>query len=310
MEEKRESFYQRMPHHLGNLLTALLALPLVWFGEIVLALGLLSAAGISFYGTRRLELQVEKANEQKCILDAQLIQSQKLASIGELSSGIAHEINNPLAIIGQEVEWMRHVLMSEGLAERKEIVDLKDSLQEIARQVDRCKEITHKLLDFARKTEPLIQSVDVNKLIEDMARLVEKEAILKNIKIVRQYLKELPPIQTDAPLLRQVILNLLNNATYAIQKDGVITVATRLSGDSSIDIAVKDTGCGIPKEDLGKIFDPFFTTKPPGKGTGLGLSICHGIIERLGGRFSVVSAVGRGTELTVHLPILGKKGAI
>lgn len=305
-----ETFYQRIHDYLGTILTALLAIPFVWLGELVFAVGALGAASVSFYCTRCLECRVAKANEQKCIVDGQLIQSQKLASIGELSSGIAHEINNPLAIIGQEVEWMRHLLKSEDLEEHKSIGDLTESMQAIALQVDRCGEITHKLLDFARKKEPLIQSIDVSKLIEDMARLVEKEAILKNIKIVREYPDDLPPIDTDPPLLRQVILNLLNNATYAIQRDGVITVATRFSKDSSVEILIRDTGCGICEEDLSKIFDPFFTTKPPGKGTGLGLSICHGIIERLGGRISVASAVGKGTEFAVHLPIQGKKGAI
>lgn len=301
-----EAYCRRIPDYLGALLTAIVSLPLAWSGRVLPALAVLASACVSFYCTRRLEWRVERANEQKCILDGQLIQSQKLASVGELSSGIAHEINNPLAIIAQEIEWMRHVLGSDDLKEHKEIAEACESMQEIARQVERCGEITHKLLDFARKKEPLIQKADINKLVEDMVRLAEKEAVLKNIKIERQYLKNLPRIETDPPLLRQVILNLLNNAVYAVQKDGLITVSTRVLEDSSIDIVVGDSGCGIPEENLSKIFDPFFTTKPQGEGTGLGLSICHGIVERLGGRIGVTSRIGKGTEFLVHLPASGK----
>ena len=109
-------------------------------------------------------------------------------------------------------------------------------------------------------------------------------------------------IYSDAPQLRQVILNFLTNATQAIGKDGVVTITTRLSADDAVDIVISDTGCGIPEANLSKIFDPFFTTKPPGQGTGLGLSICHGIILRLGGRIAVESTVGQGTEFTITLP--------
>lgn len=263
---------------------------------------------LSMVSALRLASQVAKAQAQKCFLDEQLIQSQKLASIGELSSGIAHEINNPLAIIGQEVEWIRQLLKENESAGVKGMEDIVESVQEIAKQVGRCSEITHKLLDFARKKDPLIQGAEINKLIEDMVKLVEKDASHKDIRIVRAYQPSLPLVYTDPPLLRQVILNLLNNAAYAIGKNGAITVATALSSAGTLDIDIKDTGCGIPKEHLNKIFDPFFTTKPPGKGTGLGLSICHGIIVRLGGKFSVESNVGEGTTFTVHLPLQQKKG--
>ncbi|MFZ5447184.1 MAG: sensor histidine kinase [Thermodesulfobacteriota bacterium] len=237
------------------------------------------------------------------LLDERLLQSQKLAAIGELSAGIAHEINNPLAIIRQEAEWMQ--LLLKKLADRDiaEIQELKDSLHQIVQQVDRCTEITRNLLDFARKRDPVIQAVDLNRIIEDMTMLVEKEARHNNITIIRQYDQDLPHIYSDAPQLRQVILNFLTNATQAIGQDGCITITTRRSGPDAVDLMVRDTGCGIPEENLGKIFDPFFTTKPPGKGTGLGLSICHGIILRLGGQITVDSQVGQGTTFTIILPL-------
>jgi two-component system NtrC family sensor kinase len=234
------------------------------------------------------------------LLDERLLQSQKLAAIGQLSAGIAHEINNPLAIIRQEAEWMQLVLKK--LGGGKELEELQGSVHQIVEQVDRCTEITRNLLDFARKRDPVIQAVEVNRIIENMTMLVEKEAKHSNIAIVRHYDEALPVIYSDAPQLRQVILNFLTNATYAIGKDGVVSITTRLAGDDAVDIVISDTGCGIPEAVLSKIFDPFFTTKPPGQGTGLGLSICHGIIQRLGGRIRVASTVGQGTEFTITLP--------
>lgn len=236
------------------------------------------------------------------LLDERLLQSQKLASIGELSAGIAHEINNPLAIIRQEAAWMKQLLKKLEAVNSKEMEEFRDSLNQIVLQVDRCTEIVRNLLDFARKRQPVIQGVDINRIIEDMTMLVEKEAKQKQIKIVRQYGQNLPLVYSDAPQLRQVVLNLLTNATHAIGQDGVITITTRAEKDGAIRLAIRDTGCGMPPENLRKIFDPFFTTKPPGKGTGLGLSICHGIIQRLGGEIAVESAVGQGTTFTVILP--------
>jgi len=289
-------------HYLPSVLMMLVALGLIFFSHPLYSILCLLAGIASLLSTRSMIADIQTACDQKTVLDAQLIQSQKLAAIGELSSGIAHEINNPLAIIGQEVEWIRHVANEMEAGSELTVTDMQDSLQEIARQVERCGDITHKLLDFARKKEPLIQAVDLNKLIEDMVRLVEREAKQHNIVIERQYGEDVPRVRTDGPLIRQVVLNLLNNATYAIKKDGSIRVATRAVGNGAADIVITDTGSGIPEEDLAKIFDPFFTTKPPGRGTGLGLSICHGIITRLGGRIYVESEVGRGTVFTVHLP--------
>jgi two-component system, NtrC family, sensor kinase len=283
------------------LIIALMGIPLWLLGGGVFAAFAVAAALLCYFSASRLSGEIAKAHEQKCFLDEQLIQSQKLASIGELSSGIAHEINNPLAIMGQEIEWARHLFDNKS-DDPASMDEIRDSLREIGSQIGRCREITHKLLDFARKKEPLIQSVDVNKLVEDMAKLVEKEAIQNDIAIVRDYKKDLPQVRTDPPLLRQVVLNLLNNAAYAIGRRGEIRIASYLSENGALDLAVSDTGCGIPKENLARIFDPFFTTKPPGKGTGLGLSLCHGIMVRLGGSITVESEEGKGTTFTIHLP--------
>ena len=304
----RMDLRESMIPHLASILIALCALILVFTGSFGLAAAGLLLAVITFVTTRKLLEKLAAANDQACFLDEKLVQSQKLASIGELSAGIGHEINNPLAIISQETEWMQHLLKRIGEREPKEVAELQDSLKEILRQVDRCREITQNLLDFARRKEPVFQDVNVNKLIEDLSRLVEKETIQHNIAIRRDFQLDLPLVHTDAPSLRQVVLNLLTNATHAVQKDGKIRMATKSSENGSVDIIVEDTGCGIPKDHLAKIFDPFFTTKPEGKGTGLGLSICHGIVDKLGGRISVSSEVGKGSTFVVTLPINQQRG--
>ncbi len=288
-------FGQSIVSYIASILIALCAVILAFTGSLGPAIAGIFLAALAFLTTRKLLQKLAAANKQACFLDEKLVQSQKLASVGELSAGIGHEINNPLAIISQETEWMQHLLKQIGERDSKEIAELQDSLKEVLHQVDRCREITQNLLDFARRKEPVFQEVNVNKLIEDLSRLVEKEAILHQIEILREFQQDLPLVQTDAPSLRQVVLNLL-------------TIATKRSQNGSVDIIVADTGCGIPKDHLAKIFDPFFTTKPEGKGTGLGLSICHGIVDKLGGRISVRSEVGKGSTFVVTLPINQQKG--
>jgi two-component system NtrC family sensor kinase len=232
-----------------------------------------------------------------------LEQFQKLAAIRVLSAGIAHEINNPLAIIRQEAEWMQLILKKEVLA-AEELQELRSSVGQVVQQVERCTEIIRNLLDFSQQRQPVMQELDLNRLTEDMARLVEREAKPSNIEIVRQYQGQLPAVYSDAPQLRQIILNLLINAGQAIGRDGAITVSTRPAEEGEmVELVISDTGCGIPAKDLPKIFDPFFTTKPAGQGTGLGLAICHGLIQRLGGRITVESRVGQGATFTVRLPV-------
>ncbi len=243
------------------------------------------------------------------VREDRLEQCQKLAAIGVLSAGIAHEINNPLAIIRQEAEWMQLLLKKEVLA-AEELQELRSSVGQVVQQVERCTEIIRSLLDFSQQRQPVLQELDLNRLTEDMARLVEREAKPSNIEIIRQYHGQLPAVQSDAPHLRQIILNLLINAGQALGRDGAITVSTRPAGGGQmVELVIRDTGCGIPAKDLPKIFDPFFTTKPAGQGTGLGLAICHGLIQRLGGRITGESRVGQGATFTVRLLVCPKRKA-
>jgi signal transduction histidine kinase len=243
--------------------------------------------------------------KEKWLLDERLLHAHRLAAIGELAAGIAHEVNNPLAIVRQEAELLLRLLSRKDSLDPEDIGQVKDSLRQVVQQVDRMSEIIRNLLDFARKREPVLQLVDVHQVLETMIMLVEKEAKNNDIQIIRRYDAELPPLFSDAPQLRQVILNLLNNALQAIGRGGAITVETGHDAES-LHIVVRDTGRGIPPEDQEKIFTPFFTTKPPGQGTGLGLSICHGIIRRLGGKIAVASTVGQGSAFTITLPCPGR----
>ncbi len=265
-----------------------------------------SRPGVAFSlkraGNQSGAIAMSPPEKENWLLDERLVQAQKLAAIGELAAGIAHEINNPLAVIRQEAEMLLRLLARRECPGPEDVLELKDSLRQIVQEVDRCTEIIRNLLDFARKREPILQAVDLHAVIETMARLVEKEAAIRNINILRRYDRDLPLVLSDAPQLRQVILNLLNNAAQAIDRDGSITVETGHDEDS-VRLVVRDTGRGIPPEHLEKVFDPFFTTKPPGLGTGLGLAICHGLIQRLGGKIAVASTVGQGTTVTVTLPV-------
>ncbi|MHC1788078.1 sensor histidine kinase [Solidesulfovibrio sp.] len=276
-------------------LLALAAPPVVGF-----ALALFAGA-VCIGSALVLARRVRSGERELHDLDMRLLQSQKLAAIGELSSGIAHEINNPLAIITQEIDLARELFGPGGCPDPGDLGDIRDSLDEISRQVVRCRQITHKLLNFARKMEPVIQEETLERVIEDMALLVEREAKGRGVAIVRAYDASLPPVRTDVPLLRQVILNLLTNALHATPQGGSITLATRPQNGQVV-IEVRDTGCGIPPENLPKIFNPFFTTKEPGKGTGLGLSVSHGIVARLGGTLTAQSTPGHGATFTVALP--------
>lgn len=243
-----------------------------------------------------------RSESQKCALDEQLFQSQKLAAIGEIASGIAHEINNPLAVITQEAEWMAHLL---GQPEPP-IEDARQSLATIQGQVSRCADITHNLLNLARTWKPIRQPADLNRCVEDMARLVEREARPNNITLAREFAPDLPKVPLDPPLYRQAVLNLLVNAMQAVGPGGTVTVSTGLTPDGKAFTRVADTGPGIAPENLGRVFDPFFTTKAPGKGTGLGLAITQRIVDRLGGYISAANLPQRGACFTITLPITEK----
>jgi two-component system NtrC family sensor kinase len=254
---------------------------------------------IIIYRSRKLvTLQMESDRTR-----AQLEHASKLASVGELAAGIAHEINNPLAVISEEAGLMKD-LMNPEFGETAEPEELGAHLDNIQESVFRCRDITRKLLGFVRKTDIDLKPHDIHKLIDGvMDGLLRQEMAVEDIEVIRSYADGIPPLVTDGNQLQQVLLNIFNNAADAIEtKPGKITIRTS-ADDRFIYIAITDTGKGMTPEQMNKIFLPFFSTKEVGKGTGLGLSVSYGIIKSLGGKIEVKSRPGEGSTFTVSLPL-------
>ncbi|MGB6067427.1 MAG: ATP-binding protein [Desulfomonilaceae bacterium] len=232
------------------------------------------------------------------------VQSAKMASLGKMAAGIAHEINNPLAIIGEKAGWMKDLIEKENIGSSPNFAEFEDCLKKIERQIDRSRTITHRLLRFGRRMEPTEEMVDVNHVLAETVAFLEKAARHRNITIHTSYEENLPSVMTDPSQLQQVLLNIINNGIDAVGTDGHINLRTSHDGRDygNVVIEVSDDGPGIPKEILGKIFEPFFTTKDARDGTGLGLSISYSIIEELGGKITVASEEGKGTTFTICLP--------
>ncbi len=254
--------------------------------------------------SRSIMNQLIRVERDKAISDEIALHSGKMAALGKLAAGIAHEINNPIAIIDAKVGWIDDLLNKEDLGANSNLKECSDCIKNIERQVERCRGITHRMLGFARRMEPTRESTDVNWLLSETITFLEHEAYHREITIQKHYDEKLRRITTDAAQLQQVILNIMNNAIDAIGKRGNIIVTTSYTskGDSVV-IEIEDNGPGIPKNILDKIFDPFFTTKEVKAGTGLGLSISHSIIEKLGGTLSVTSEEDKGTNFKICLPV-------
>ncbi|MBT7711013.1 MAG: two-component sensor histidine kinase [Deltaproteobacteria bacterium] len=280
--------------------------------KITLALILLGTIGIvatAFVLSKKMVARVAKADRETELMNDQIVETGKLASLGELAAGIAHEINNPVAIMVEEAGWLEDLLEELELKKGENLDEFERALKQIRTQGRRCKDITHKLLSFARKTDSRIQDVSINNLIEELIMLSEQRAKYSSVTIQADLKKNLPTVRVSESELQQVFLNLINNALDAMEKTGGnLTISTRMEegniiiGDHIL-IEVVDDGPGIPKANLTKIFDPFFTTKPVGKGTGLGLSICYGIIKKMGGSVEARSVIEGGTTFTVKVPL-------
>jgi len=252
-----------------------------------------------------LEQKVTEATHELHAAQAEAARGEKLASVGLLAAGIAHELNNPLTGVLTFAHLVRK-RVPDGSAEAEDL-DL------VIQETKRCAAIIRRLLDFAREKTPEKTFADLNKLIEEITHLIERPANVENIDITMDFDEQLPSVWIDEDLIKQVIMNMLVNAQHAIDGEGSITIRTRFHPDfrrpepgarptPMAEITFADTGCGIPEKDLQRIFDPFFTTKSVGTGTGLGLSVSHGTVEAHGGLIAVESTVGEGTEFHVYLP--------
>ncbi|MFC1531767.1 ATP-binding protein [Thermodesulfobacteriota bacterium] len=269
---------------------------------IIIPLGGLGIITMAFVMSKRMIRRIARVDREKNLMNEQIIESGKLASIGELAAGIAHEINNPVAIMVEEAGWIEDLLEEEEFCESENLSEFERALKQIRIQGGRCKEITRKLLSFARKTDSKVQEVQLNDLIEELIALSAQRAKYSNVKISSHLKHDLPSIKVSQDEMQQVFLNLINNSLDAMEKGGgVIDIKTGLEGDY-IDIRVADNGPGIPEANLNRIFDPFFTTKKVGKGTGLGLALCYGIIRKLGGEIGVHSVIDKGTTFHIKLP--------
>lgn len=254
---------------------------------------------------KTLEHKVQLRTKELRDAENQLFQSEKLASLGKLAAGVAHEINSPLTGVLTYSSLL--------LKEKKDGDPEREDLEVIVNETNRCKKIVKGLLDFARQTEPDKASSDINEIIDKSLDLISHQASMQNIKIEKKIKPDIPAIMIDRGQIQQVFINILLNAIEAMPQGGTLTVSSGIQ-DQMLAVGFADTGAGIAEENLRKIFDPFFTTKKQGRGTGLGLSVSYGIIERHRGRLEVKSKVGKGTTFTVKLPIkegvseIGKRG--
>ncbi len=244
---------------------------------------------------RTLEKKVEERTRELTEMQTKLLQSEKLASLGKLAAGVAHEINNPLGAI----LIYSHLL----LEETPKNTPAYENLRKIVKETSRCKDIVKGLLEFARPKEPEMSATDVNETVDRALAIMEKQALFQNIKINKEY-GQLPRIVADAAQLQQVFMNIILNAAEAMNGRGTLTITSSLDPKKEqIRIAFKDTGHGILPEDMPRLFEPFFTTKEVGKGTGLGLAISYSIIQKHKGTIEVSSQVGQGSTFTIILPL-------
>jgi two-component system NtrC family sensor kinase len=265
--------------------------------------GILAIILMTVFTTRMVIGRLREADLKTSEMNAQLMQSDKLAALGKMAAGIAHEINNPLQVIVQKTGWMQDLLDEEELKESENIAEFRKAIDKIEEHVERARKVVHGMLGYARKMEPHLEDVDVNAVITQTIDLLGNYARINNIAIKPQLSPDLPIIAADGAQLQQVFMNLIANAIDAIGHDGRIDVESRKT-DSQLHIRVADNGPGISQEKQKKIFDPFFTTKETGRGTGLGLWISYNIIEKMGGTISLKSQAEQGAEFTVQIPVV------
>ena len=250
--------------------------------------------------------RMQESDEKREAAFRQMEHTHKLSSIGRLAAGVAHEINNPLAIINEKAGLMMDLLeYSKEFPEKEKFTSLTDV---ILQSINRCRSITHRLLGFARRMEVQIEVLDLNEVLKETFTFLEKEALYRNLDVRLQLAPDLPRIASDRGQLQQVFLNLLNNSYAAVEDGGAVTITSYEKDLDTVAISIQDNGCGMSEDTIKHIFEPFFTTKK-GTGTGLGLPITYGIIKKLGGDIEVQSKEGKGTTMTVYLPKKPKNGA-
>ncbi len=244
---------------------------------------------------------------EKRLQELQLMQAEKLSSIGVLAAGVAHEINNPLSsVAGYAEALLRRFKDEHSLNEDPRLEVFPKYLQVIVRESYRCKGIIDCLLSFSRKSDGSVSNVNINDVLNEVLELVRYKSSYEKIEVQTNLQSDLPDVIADPAALRQVFMNLLINAHQAISGAGLLEITTRMTKQSMVMFQIRDSGCGIPKDAIDQIWDPFFTTKDVGQGLGLGLAVTYNIIKRLGGDISVESQVGKGSKFTVRIPTCQK----
>ena len=235
--------------------------------------------------------------------ELQLMQAEKLSSIGVLAAGVAHEINNPLSsVAGYAEALLRRFKEEDSLSDDPRLLDFQKYLQVIVRESYRCKGIIDGLLSFSRKSDGSVGSLNINDVLNEVMELVRYKSSFEKIEIKTNLQSDIPHIIGDPAGLRQVLMNLLMNAHQAISGPGIVEITTGTAMPSMVMFQICDSGCGISKDVIDQIWDPFFTTKDVGQGLGLGLAVTYNIIKRLGGDISVESQVGKGSKFTIRIP--------
>ncbi|MDJ0875811.1 MAG: ATP-binding protein [Desulfobacterales bacterium] len=250
-------------------------------------------ATVGFFHDLRQSLEIQKELEQ---IQIQLLQAEKMASLGKLAAGVAHQINNPLGGI---------ILFAGLMLEEYDLEEAaREDLNRILRDAERCKDTVKELLEFARQTRHEMRPLDINEAIVRTLFLLENQTLFQNIEIVRQLDDGIPPVYGDIQQLNHLFMNIVLNAAQAMEGNGKLTVSTkRGANDDRAHIAIADTGPGIPQDVMPHIFEPFFTTKEEGKGTGIGLSLVYGIVENHGGAIRAVNREPAGTCFFIELPL-------
>jgi two-component system NtrC family sensor kinase len=245
---------------------------------------------------KTLEKKVEERTHEIKEMQAHLIQSEKLASLGQLAAGVAHEINNPLG----GILMYSHLILED--AEKNS--QTSENLKKVIRETTRCKNIVRGLLDFARPKNPEMSNININELLDNSLSLMESQALFQNIRVEKKYFPDLKRITADGAQLQQLFTNIILNAAEAMDGNGTLILeTTNIKAEGQIEISIRDTGQGIREEDMKNLFEPFFSTKEVGKGTGLGLSISYGIVQRHKGKIDVQSEVGKGSAFIIKLPV-------
>ena len=244
--------------------------------------------------------RIRQADERREAAFRELEHTHKLSSIGRMAAGVAHEINNPLAIINEKTGLLQDLVQNmAGLEKKDKLLGIADS---ILRSVERARGITYRLLGFARRLEVQYELLDLNRILQEVAAFLDREAKDRDVDIVFDLQEDLGRISSDQGQLEQVFLNILTNALAAVEDGGRINLKTWQESENQVGVAIQDNGCGMTKETLNHIFEPFFTTKK-GYGTGLGLSITYGIVKKLGGDIQVESQENVGTTFYIYLPM-------